>query len=129
LAFLQDESFAFECSQNAEQIQIKITLQKVDGSTAYPIECVHIKSERYEEGRNADIAFVIIDYVDTYFSQYFIEDRDVYVPIDWNEHVCESISFYLRGSVRNLALEKMALDLFLKHGHGEHDLQGISAET
>ena len=128
LVYLENEIFEIECGASQEQIQIRVSLIKNDNTTYYPIECVFMK-ETSEAFKESDIAVTMLDYLDIYWANYFSEERNVFIPLDWSKHEFEGIAFYIRGFVRNLQLEAHADDFLLKHGHGEYDIQSISSET
>ena len=125
--YLNDETFELDAWHNKEQIQLKMSLKKKDESYIYPIEiiCAH---EEYTI-KEKEIAQLIIDYIDLYWSEYFMEDRTLFLPIDWATYECEGIRFYLRGFIRNLSLEKEADSFLQQFGHGEHAIAPISSET
>ncbi|MGY3803167.1 hypothetical protein ACWNT8_03770 [Pigmentibacter ruber] len=125
--YLENEIFTLEAEKSKEQIQIKFSLNKKDNSFHYPIECVYIKESINENEQ--EIALNIIDYLDIYWANYFNEERNVFIPIDWSKHEFEGKFFYLRGFVRNLSLENEADAFLKKHGHGEYDIHSITSET
>lgn len=126
--YLDNESFELEIGCNKEQIQVKICLKKIDNSVVYPIEIVCMYDE-YNPRKKEDLIGVIIDYMDSYWSEYFSDERNLFVPINWTRYESDGIQFYLRGFIRNMALEMQA-DAFLKeYGYGEHDISPISFET
>jgi hypothetical protein len=128
LVYLENEKFEIESGTSQDQIQIRVSLIKNDNSAYYPIECIFMK-ETAEGFKESDIAVSMLDYLDVYWANYFLEERNVFIPLDWSKHEFEGITFYMRGFVRNLQLEAHADEFLLKHGHGEYDIQSISSET
>ena len=128
LLYLENETFEIDSGTLSDQIQICISLIKNDKSTYYPIECIFIKESNHSI-KETEIAFTMLDYVDLYWENYFSEERNVFIPLDWSKHEFEGVSFYMRGFVRNLHLESQAEAYLLKHGHGEYDIHSISSET
>lgn len=126
--YLEKESLEIESGVSAEQIQIRVSLIKNDNSTCYPIECIFVK-ETAEGFKESEIAVSMLDYLDIYWENYFTEERNVFILLDWSLHEFEGITFYMRGFIRNLQLEAHADEFLLKHGHGEYDIQPISSET
>jgi hypothetical protein len=127
-AFLKNERFKLEVGRTAEAVQVRTTLKKTDGTLAYPVEAVlPLKPEH--EGEWEDLALLLVDYLDVYWNEYLTEGRDTFVHLDWARHECEGEEFYLRGFVRNLALENQADALLQEHGTGEHLIEKISQET
>ncbi len=126
--YLVNEIFELETGYNKDLIQIKISLKKEDESVVYPIEiiCVHDNETQLKVQETTQI---IVDYIDLYWSEFFQEERNLFVPLDWSSYHCEGVNFFLRGFIRNLTLEKHA-DLLLKeYGLGEHEIFPISSET
>jgi hypothetical protein len=126
--YLEDEIFELKSGFNQEQLQIEICLKKNDTSVIYPIEIVCIHQD-YPDLKMEEILLSIIDYIDLYWTEYFNSERNIYVPLDWSEYQFEGVTFFLRGFIRNLSLEKQA-DFFLnEYGFGDHTITSISSET
>lgn len=131
-SFLDNENFEINAGYKNNQIQIKLTLRKADDSFFYPIESVFIYDEAVDESdrpAHEDIALIMLDYLTMYFEEFLSEGRSVFLPINWSVHQSEDLTFFLRGFTRNLKLEQDADALLAKHGHGEHAIESISAET
>lgn len=127
---LQDERFQVDSGYNDQQIQIKVTLERIDKSIFYPIELIFVSEGREDINfQSADeIASLMLDYIDVYWQEYLNDGRDVFVPLAWSKHTCEGVEFFVRGFVRNRSLEEQADELFRKHGHGVHEIEPISDE-
>lgn len=128
VSFLEQEVIEIETGFDKYQAQVKMILKKIDGSLVYPIEAIHVLDP---EGKStaATAIDVMVDYLDAYWNEYFTENRDVYVSLDWTMHTCESVNFYLRGFVRNQELESAADALLREHGYGNYNIEPISSET
>ncbi len=126
--YLSDEEFIILTGYNKEQLQILFTFQKKDGSLFYPIEIVCMHTD-YQTLKKETIAALIVDYIDSYFQEFFEENRSIYLPLDFSTHEHEDIKFFMRGFIRHKHLEKWADELLANHGHGEHDIAPISSET
>lgn len=124
--YLDDEEFILEIGTSKEQIQLKIALNKKNNNVSYPIECIYLKETAKEEEQ--DIVLKMIDYLDIYWANYFSEERNVFVPIDWSKHEFEGVSFYVRGFLRNIELENAANEFLHKHGHGDYEIHSITSE-
>jgi len=118
------ESFDIELTYNEERLQIRTTLVREDGLEEYPVEGVYLRdmSECLQKKQwdPKNIAFLLLDYLETYWAEYFSQERDVFLPIDWSRHECEGVTFYLRGCLRKTELEQKADALLAEHGHGAH---------
>jgi hypothetical protein len=125
-AFLEKEEFSLEAGSSEYQIKMRLSLDKIDKSVVYPIECVYAKTRT---GQETSIASLMLDYLDIYWTDYFAEDRSIFIPVDWSLHEFENVHFYLRGFVRYLKLENQADAFLQRHGHGEYFISPISSET
>ena len=126
--FIDGEHFRVESGVNKEQIQVKVTLSNSDDSFVYPIEAVFMRDPAVKFS-TAEIAALMLDYLDVYWNEYLSGERDILLPLDWSEHGLEGAEFYLRGFVRNQSLEAQADALFKEHGFGGYDIEPISSET
>ncbi len=126
--YLNDEKFEMIAAFNKEQIQIKMSLKKNDESIVYPVEAVCIY-ENYAHISKQGIAQIILDYLDHYWSEYFREERDLFLPLDWSPYECEQVLFYMRGFIRDLNSEMKADFLLKEHGYGNYEIFPISSET
>jgi hypothetical protein len=131
-SMLLNERFVVESGYDAQQIQLKVTLERIDGTVYYPIELLHIREDEGAHNQTNvtadELASLMLDYIDVYWQEYLSDGRDVFVPLAWDKHTCEGVEFYIRGFVRNRSLEQQADELFRKHGNGEHDIEPISDE-
>ncbi len=130
--FLNDEKFEISSGYKNDQVQLTMILRKSDDSFFYPIESVFVYDETVDESDRPapeDLALVMLDYLTIYFEEFLGENRQVFLPINWSVHQSEDLTFFLRGFTRNLKLEQDADALLVKHGHGEHAIESISAET
>ena len=126
--FLDNEIFKIEVAENDTQIQFIFTLSKKDFTEKYPIEVLFFK-DKYLKDKSKESSLHVIDYLDTYFQEFFEEDRNVFFPLDWSSHTSQDLTFYIRGFLRKSALEKDADTLLSTQGHGDFDIQPISAES
>ncbi len=127
LPFLNQERFMVEAGQDSDQVQLRVTLLRTDGTIAYPVECVYSYSES-DRPDASEIGFLMLDYIDVYWNEYLSGGRETFIPLDWAKHSCEGESFFIRGFVRNLDLEEQAETLFEAEGHGDHEIHPISSE-
>ena len=56
-------------------------------------------------------AFFLLACIDSYWEEFFAEDEDVFIPIDWTAYEYQGEKFHLRGQVLNRMAEKMAEEL------------------
>lgn len=87
-------------------VYVQVVLANSDQSFYYPVEArVAIDDE---ELTKKDAAFFLVDYIDTYFEEYLMEEEDLFLTIDWSPQEYDAVAFQMRGQIRNLKLEKMA---------------------
>lgn len=127
--FLNDETFELQAGASLNQLQMQLILKKRDGSVEYPIEGIFLKDDFSVQKNNNEIILLMIDYLDVYWSEYFSESRSVFLPIDWSDHSCEGLTFYLRGFIRNKSLEEQADEILKKNGYSHYDINQISSVT
>jgi hypothetical protein len=126
---LNQEVFLFETSFLNHQTQVKCTLIKQDASIAYPVEAIVFLREADSTSPLPvkEQVFAALDLLDSYWTEYFQQDRSVYLGLDWEQHEYGSYTICLRGFVRNLEVEKMTEEFLTAVGHGEHAIEPISA--
>ena len=126
MSFMNNEHFVFDFFQGKECLQISCTLLENENRSSYPVQCLYLKTE--SASKLEDVCYDVIDYLDLYWRDFFHEDRDVFLPLDWGAHEFEGHKFYMRGFIRRLDLEQQAEELFSKHGFGGYEIQPISSD-
>jgi hypothetical protein len=126
--YLKKEFFEVEALKTDDWVQVRQTLRNKSGSFAYPIEVLAPVDENSEE-HAAEVADVVFDFLDVYWKAYLSEDRETLLPIDWSTHELSGRTLYVRGTPRNLEVEKMADDFLKEHGMGGYDVVPLSMET
>ena len=110
---LKDRSFQVGYCENKEEILSSITLFNQDKSFFYQVEA-KVSHKESKDISSKEALFILLDYIDVYFEEYFKEEEDVFIPIDWYDVQFENLSFQMRGQVRNLHSEFLA-DEILKN--------------
>ena len=107
---LNGRSFAVEAKLEGIGVLVKVTLEHPDKTFVYPAEA-RIDFKKEEMTAN-EAALFLIDYIDTYFEEFLLEeDEELYLPIDWAKHTYEAVDFEVKGQIKNEKLEDMADDL------------------
>ena len=101
--------FGVEFSKDGQGVYAKVTLRNDSSSYFYPVEA-RIAFADTDLGERAAGMF-LLDYISEYFAEYFREDGDCYLPIDWTEYQWDGVAFQVKGQILNLELEKMADEL------------------
>ena len=58
--------------------------------------------------KRKDAVLFLLDYIDCYFEEFFKEDENVFLPIDWSEYSFDEVPFQLKGQILNLHVEDLA---------------------
>jgi hypothetical protein len=101
--------FLMEFNCDAFAAYVKVTLRNSSGSFFYPVEG-RIDFGRYDMSRR-DAGLVIADFIDCYFEEFFKENGECYLPIDWTDYQYEEVNLQVRGQILNLAIEQFADDI------------------
>ena len=64
-----------------------------------------------------EAAFLLIDFIDIYFGEYFNSDEQVLIPIDWTEHKFEGYTLFVKGQIFNKKIENMTDEFLSSHAH------------
>lgn len=107
--FLKQRFFEVVTTKDSHGVYAKITLQNQSGSFYYPVEGRMAHLDHDMSARDASL--FLFDYIDAYFAEYFREDGDMYLPIDWADYDSEGVPFQLKGQILNLEVERMADEL------------------
>lgn len=109
-SYLKDRLFQVDYCAGKSELLASLTLHNTDKSFFYQVEAkASLKDAAEFSSRDAILAMV--DYIDIYFDEFFKEEEDVYLPIDWTDMSFENLSFQMRGQVRNLRCEFLADEL------------------
>ena len=103
----EDEWFEISGYRAKREVSISITLRNKDDSLHYPVECRMDLDSNPVAGPVA-AQDVLLDFQDYYFSRYFEEDRDLYLPIDWANMQFERYTLQARGQILNAKVEDLA---------------------
>ena len=115
--------FTVESSLEDQVVSLRITLQNKDRTFVYPVEARML----YEENNISpnDAALFLADFIDSYFEEYFNEDENSYVPIDWATYESDEKTFQLRGQVINELLEREADALLARASKPSQEAQDL----
>ena len=113
--FLKEREFSLESKVEASTVFATVYLKKEDKSYHYPIQAkINFQEEDLTE---KEAILFLLDYIDYYFDEFFKENENIFLPIDWKEVQFDNKVFLIKGQILNLKREKEA-DLFLKQ-HSE----------
>ena len=107
--------FELKIAEENSYVFVTVLLRNSTNSFYYPIEG-KIGAREQDLSPNA-AALLLIDYIDCYLGEFFNEDGDLYLPIEWSPHTFEEKEFQIKGQIFNLEKEQLA-DEWLKKGSG-----------
>ena len=105
--FLNGRFFSIIHEEHDSFSEAKIILENNDQSFVYPVEGRMQRSPKSGFGHR-EAVMMLLDFMSSYFEEYFENDENTFIPLDWKEFNFEGKSLHLRGQVRNLKQEKAA---------------------
>lgn len=88
-------------------------IKNEDESFYYPVETKVLSSDNPDLSDN-DARIALLDFSLEYFEEYFLNDRELYLTIDWSSFEIGEIKVYARAQVLNKKLEDMADEILKK---------------
>ena len=106
--YLNNRSFHIVIDNDDDQdlFSCEVTLSNSDNSFYYPVQG-KIKYDQ-DPDLKLEASFLLIDFIDQYYCQYFASDEQVLIPIDWTEHVFEGYTLYIKGQIFNKKIDDLA---------------------
>jgi hypothetical protein len=120
-AKVKDRYFEAELTKDGVGVYAKVTLRDRSGKFYYPVEGRMAHADHDMNVRDAGL--FLLDYMDAYFDEYFKEDGDVFLPIDWADFDCEGVALQLKGQIFNLEVERLADEILAKGGYDPGDTE------
>ena len=111
----KDENIFFEGYYEDGVCYATLTLKNHDESFYYPVETsISLKENPELDEKMARAA--LLNFIGEYFEDYFEENRETYITIDWAPYKAEGLTIYARGQVLNKKLENMGDDILKSAG-------------
>ena len=89
---MNQRAFSVKASEDQDKVEVHVLLKNEDDSFYYPVSARIVVDK--DEMSNLEAAMFLIDYIDTYFEEFLLEQEEsIYLPIDWAEHQYEGIDF------------------------------------
>ncbi len=107
---LKGRYFTLQTWFEQKKVFVTVTLQNEDKTYVYPVEA-YFEFEKEEGLSVKEVALTLVDYIDSYFDEYFQENEMSYLPIDWHPYSFEGCQFFLKGQIVNMHLESLANQL------------------
>lgn len=106
-AMLRNERFTLEARKEGEDAIVRVTLESFDRTHVYWMEAA-VRREQYHAMTLAASIDVELDFLDWYIGEYFREERDAFLPLDWKVFRFGDMDVLARGEVRNAFLDDAA---------------------
>lgn len=101
--------FSIKAAVDGPWATISVVLESADQSFYYPVDGRVLYKTENIDAKSAIL--LMADYIDAYFEEFFREDENVFIPIDWSHFQFEGINLQLKGQVLNLVHEQAAEEL------------------
>ncbi|MEZ4742251.1 MAG: hypothetical protein R3B45_07375 [Bdellovibrionota bacterium] len=118
--WLKERIFELTTSSLSDAVHVVLTLKNALMTYHYPVEARLMHKEQNVSKKEASL--FLIDYIDAYFDEYFREDEQVYLPIDWKDFEYEGISFQIKGQILNSYMEKLADRILAGEHVSDHEV-------
>ena len=96
-----------------------VTLRDGEGDFHYPVEA-RMALVKDSELTPFEALSLLVDYIDLYFEEYFREDENTFLPIDWSTYSFEGYELQMKGQVMNQRLESMGDSLMKANQETQH---------
>jgi hypothetical protein len=110
-SYLDGRFFEIEINVDYDLVKLQVLLRNKSGQFYYPVEAQIAFKEQNLSPK--DSVLFLIDYIDFYFDEFFKENGEVLLSIDWSKHTFEEKEFQVKGQIFNLERERLA-DEWLK---------------
>ena len=100
--------FAIDARTHDDKVWVQSLLRNSSDTFHYAVEAFTTKNKDKHPRAQA---FFLLAYIDAYWDEYFSEDENVYLPIDWTEHCYREETFFIKGQILNLKAERLANEL------------------
>jgi hypothetical protein len=102
----KDRSFRLAVSSDAEALEVTLTLSNESQTFFYPVQSRLL--HRTQNVSLQDSFTFLLEYIESYFEEFFLNDEGVYLPIDWTDCEYDGINFQIKGQIQNLLMESLA---------------------
>lgn len=104
---LRDERFDVRARLEEGSVIVGVDLARHDRKFLYRTECAKAVPED-DSLTILDTMHLCFDFLDWYLGQYFDNDRELLLPLDWKPHTFGDYDVLARGDVRNPVLDDAA---------------------
>ena len=111
-----DENIFVEGHYSEATCFITLIFKNQDETYYYPFEA-SLSSVENPDIQADEAKMTLVDFIGAYFDEFFAEERQTYVPINWATFNIEGVKIKARGQISNKKLEKQADELLKATGH------------
>ena len=104
--YLNGRFFRLELRTDTEAAYATVTLLSKDESFYYPVDARIAHKDQEIDPKTS--VLMILDYVDIYFDEYFREQENTFLPLDWTAYSFEGTELEMKAQVRNKNAETLA---------------------
>jgi hypothetical protein len=104
---LRNERFDLEVRREGDEAVVCLTLKSDDRTSVYTMEAA-IERSKYLAMSEPQAIDICLDFLDWYVDEYFREERDAFLPLDWKSHTYGDVEVLARGDLRNEFLDEAA---------------------
>ncbi len=104
---LRNEAFELDVRREGDEAVVCLTLRSDDRTHVYRMEAA-IERAKYKAMSEPQAIDICLDFLDWYVGEYFREERDAYLPLDWKPHRFGDVEVLARGDLRNEFLDEAA---------------------
>lgn len=104
---LRNEHFELDARKEGDEAVVSLTLRNDDRTSVYKMEAA-IERAKYPAMSEPQAIDICVDFLDWYVGEYFREDRDAFLPLDWKPHRYGDVEILARGDMRNEFLDEAA---------------------
>lgn len=106
-ASLHNERFELDALREDGDVIVRLVLRSDDRTHVYTMEATILR-EKYPALSEPQAVDISLDFLDWYVGEYFREERDVFLPLDWKVHHFGDLEVMARGDLRNEFLDDAA---------------------
>jgi len=104
---LMDETLTIAARIEGANPLFQVVLEKKDRTIRYTMEAA-VSRVAYPAMSLGETLDVCVDFLDWYLAEYFREDRDAFLPLDWKAFRFGDLEVMARGDLRNALLDDLA---------------------
>jgi hypothetical protein len=104
---LHDEHFEIDARKEEDNVVVICTLRSADRTYVYTMEAC-VPRQTYPAVTPAEALEISLDFLDWYLGEFFREERDAFLPLDWKVMRFGDIEIMAKGDLRNEFLDEAA---------------------